>query len=141
MEPLRTRPAYHHPIPWQVVAALVLIGASVCSLTYLAALMWADFRSPTEEAVLWPLVATAAAAAAQVAVAVCIAARMNWARIIGFGTCMLTGVVAFASGLAAGLDVPSYTGIGIGLVLFFLLRSEKAKRHTYKGGGASWPED
>jgi hypothetical protein len=143
MEPLQAKPAYHHPIPWQVVVALVLVAASVLSLTYLASLLWIDYGSRAEdgrETVLWPLVATAAAIVVQVVVAVCLAARMDWARIIAFGLCLFTSVVAIISGLVAGLAVPSFTGVGICLILFFLLRSEKARTYAYKGRVMEWPE-
>ncbi|WP_026922977.1 hypothetical protein [Glycomyces arizonensis] len=144
MEFPRSKPAYHHPIPWQIVVALVLIGASLLSLAYLAALLWVDYDSRIEdgrEAMLWPLVATALAVVVQVAVAVCIAARMDWARRIGSGMCLFTGAVASVSGLVAGVAAPSFTGIGVVLILFFLLRAEKAERYTYRGRAMDWPDD
>jgi hypothetical protein len=134
----RSKPAYHHPIPWQVVVALVLIGASILSLTYLVSLLWIEYDSG--DAPLWPLVATAVGIVVQVTVGVCIAARLNWARVAGFTLCILAALVAVVSGFAAGVNVSSFTGVGVGIVLFFLLRSDKAAAYTYKGGGG-WPED
>jgi len=147
MEPTPAKPFYHHPIPWQVVVALVLIGATIVSLTFFAATLWDLYASG--KSALWPFVVMALATVFHVVAAVCVAARLNWARLMAFRLSWLVVVIAGVSGVItiAVADDPGpvgptpLPGLILNIILFFLLRSEKSEVYTYKGGGGSLPED
>lgn len=157
MEPLRTKPVYHRPIPWQVVTALALIGGYLVLLTVRAASLWAAYTLLGPRAELAPevgvaqrwallaLIVTALAIVLNVVLGVCIAARQNWARVLAhllyliFAVFHICRAVFFgAMGTAAW---PLYGGIAFCLALLYLLHGEEAKAYTYKGGGGSWPEE
>lgn len=157
MEPLQTKPVYHHPIPWQVVVALVLNCCNALLLTAQAYLLLNDleqFPRPTETLVLGILLLAALAAALQVVLAVCIAARQHWARILQITLCVLASCYnllavvglaiipeTFGSGFERDLTLLAYLGLAIGLGLLFMLHNEKAAAYTYRGGGAGYPEE
>ncbi|MCD0445954.1 hypothetical protein LO763_20290 [Glycomyces sp. A-F 0318] len=163
MEPLRTKPVYHHPIPWQVATALPLLGCNVLSLVLQArAILDYGVAPPPSQA--WPaldawpalavlhLICTVVAAAACAAAAVCIAARRDWARTTAVAVCVVLCfyyvpiAIGFTvvplvidSGFAGGLLASVCGALALCLALLHLLHGEEAAAYTYKGG--RWPEE
>ncbi|MFG3341575.1 hypothetical protein [Glycomyces sp. NPDC048151] len=157
MEPLQAKPAYHRPIPWQVLAALALICGSVLSLAVQASLLLelrGVLSEPGPSLVMGLLVTTALAALASAVLAVGIAARQNWARTTEIALCVLScfynvpAAVGFSIapvrtslGYDSAAALSAYLALALCLALLFLLHSEKAAAYTYRGGGSSWPEE
>ncbi|WP_194201949.1 hypothetical protein [Glycomyces albidus] len=155
MEPLQTKPVYHHPIPPQIVGALALIGCDVLWLALVAAAALIRSASdPNPRLALALAAAAAAAAAAHLALGVCIAARQNWARIVeialGLLTCFQHIPVAIGfsflpavvgPGLVGGVALPAYGVVAFCLALLLLLHNEAAEAYTYRGGGGRPPEE
>jgi hypothetical protein len=156
MDPLQTKPAYHHPIPWQILAALALICCNILSLAFQATLLLIvgdQLPEPGPHLVLGLLAATGLAALTNVVMAVCIAARRNWARSLEIALCVIgcfyyvpaaVGIslapVPTSFGLDAGAVLATYLALALSLALLFLLHNEKAAAYTYLGGGAPRPE-
>lgn len=152
MEPLTSKPAYHHPIPWQVVTALVLLGLAAASYAIQSAALWIAHLLPAtaqqHRLLLASAIATAFGAAVAVAVGVCIAARLDWARKVALAFNLLGIMQAVAVlgtvGAFGEIGVPVLAGGAQASILFallFLLSSAAAKTYTYKGGGGTWPDD
>lgn len=156
MAPLDAKPAYHRPIPWQVLVALALICCTVLSLAFQASLLLAvqgRLLEPGPKLVAGLLLGTALAALANTVLAVGIAARLDWARSLEIALCVICCFynVPAAAGFTIA-DVPASLGLGpevvlstylalaLGIALLFLLHSDKAAAYTYRGGGAAWPE-
>jgi hypothetical protein len=146
--PPGTKPAYHHPMPWQVATALVMIAAAAASSLAEAALLGlgAVVADPRFERLLLALlIASVLHAAACTAVGVCVAARLDWARriaivvsLLGVSCSLVTLAVLGAFGV---LDPAPFATGGFSLLLLALLSGEAAARYTYRGGGGSLPDE
>ncbi|MFB9661651.1 hypothetical protein ACFQS3_02915 [Glycomyces mayteni] len=146
--PPRAKPAYHHPMPWQVATALVMIAAAAVSSLAEAALIGlgsivADPRF--ERLLLALLVASVLHATVCTALGACVAARLDWARRLAavaslYGVaCSLMALVIF--GVLDALSPAPFAAGGFSLLLLGLLSGEAATRYTYRGGGGSLPDE
>ncbi|GAA2261100.1 hypothetical protein GCM10009853_012710 [Glycomyces scopariae] len=157
MDTLHPAPAFHHPIPWQVVAALALIGCHALALVLQSAAALALFRSqqpPESRLTLLVLLGAATAAAANAVLGACIAARQDWARTVAVALSLLacfsygaaSVVLSFAAfatapGVRGTLLLSAYGAFAFCLALLFLLQNERAAAYTYRGGGGDRPDE
>ncbi|PRY58390.1 hypothetical protein [Glycomyces artemisiae] len=122
LHPPRKKPVYQHPMPWQVVVALVLIGLDVLS------------RAATTVLTFSPV--SALGALIWIALAVCIAARLDRARNLAMWfnllSLLLAVLLTFAFASVPGIMVLTIANGVFALGLIYLLGSEASKRYTYR---------
>lgn len=148
METAPSKPAYHHPMPWQIVVALVVTGLDALALAFMAAGLAAVSGSAPQQVrgillILTALVALGAVA--YVSLGVCIAARLNKARklaiVLNF-VFVLSAVGILVVLGAMGEFNPAALASGVlSLFMVALLSNERSQAYTYKSGEDGWPED
>ena len=148
MEPTPSKPIYHHPMPWQIVVALVVTGLGALALAFMAAGLAAVSGSVPRQVqgiLLILTVLVALGAVVFVSLGVCIAARLNKARKLA----IVLNLVFFLSavgilvvlGVLGEFNPASLASGALSLFMVALLSNERSQAYTYKSGEVGWPED
>lgn len=149
MEPLRTKPVYHHPIPWQTIAALALIGLDVLVRAATAVLTFAltsalDVVPAAATAVLASSVLAILVTLMWIALGVCIAARLDRARNLAMWFSLLNIITAMLLAFAFvplwEITASAVASGAFSLCLLFLLGGDASKAYTYRAGLRSLEE-
>jgi hypothetical protein len=146
--PVRTKPAYHRPMPWQIVVALVLTGLDGLTLALNAAKLGTIAASAPQQFRWMPFLLTilvALAAAVYLVLGACVAARLKTARklavVVNFILLLFALMALAVSGAIGELNVLALVSGAFSLFMISLLGSEQAQAYAYRGGDDSWPEE
>lgn len=143
-----TKPAYHHPMPWQTVVALVFIGLDALALLLMASGLAAVAGSAPRQVqglLLFMTVPVVLGAIVFTVLGICIAVRLNKARkiavVLNFFFLIAAIAVLIVLGIVGEFNPAALFSGALSFFMISLLSNERSQAYTYKDGEGGWPED